>query len=74
MDHNHKYDVVDNETGEILMEGFEFDTEVAIWAVARRYKILRVETPDDPDFKRHLNLYQQGVGSAPPPLYVFIAR
>lgn len=71
---DHKYDVVDSETGEILMEGFELDIEAAIWAVKRGYKIQRVETPDDPDFQRYFKLYQQGVFNAPPMLSVFIAR
>lgn len=74
MDHNHMYDVADSVSGEILMEGFEFDTEAALWAVRRGYKVLGVQTPDDPNFQRYLNLYQQGVFSAPPMLSVLIAR
>lgn len=71
---DHKYDVVDSTTGEIMMEGFEFDTEAAIWAVGRGYRVLEVQVPDDPNFQRYFNLYQQGVFNAPPMLSVFIAR
>lgn len=74
MDHNYKYDVLDSVSGEFLMEGFEFDIEAVLWAARRGYKVLGVQTPDDPNFQRYLSLYQQGVFSEPPMLSVLIAR